>query len=98
LIDTADLATRPCLRLTLDNDWTLECTAETPFTLPDGTTKMADAMQGETVLLVGGDTATVTTVEDIGAQTIVKISGGGKSFAAGAMPVQLIYSHNMVKI
>lgn len=36
-------------------------------------------------------------VEDIGMQMVAPISFGGRSFAAGDDPANLIYSHNKAK-
>jgi hypothetical protein len=89
-----------CVRIRAQNGAVLECSVETPFTLPDGAVVLAEQMLGKAVLTdrVGmtPEWFLVTTLEHIGARAVRLLDLGGKTFAAG-MDERRIYSHNAYK-
>jgi predicted nucleic acid-binding Zn-ribbon protein len=86
-----------CVRLTASDGAVLECSLTTPFTMPDGGTCLASELAtGHHVLTDTGD-CTLVEIEQIGVQSVVYVSVGGKSYAAGLDPASRIYSHNTVK-
>ncbi|MGH8127860.1 MAG: hypothetical protein ACRETO_11430 [Gammaproteobacteria bacterium] len=93
----ARIASGPALKLTASDGAILECGVDTPFTMPDGSSKLAsDLVVGDHVLTDTGD-CTLTEITDIGSQQLVYISAGGCSYAAGADAAKRIYSHNTLK-
>jgi hypothetical protein len=92
--------TGPCLMLTAADGCRVPVTAETPFTLQDGSMKFASDMLGELVLtdLSSNDGSKVVSVDPIGSKPYVLITRqGNESFAAGVEAGKRVYSHNSIK-
>jgi hypothetical protein len=80
--------------------WRGACAIEAPFTLPDGSSRLAGGMLGEKVLTDTVDTepvwSAVNKAEPTGERRVKLLDLGGKTFAAG-VGEQRIYGHNVVK-
>jgi len=99
LITQVTFPTMPCVRLTAADGCALICSTTTPFTLPDGTTRLAPDMLGQAVLTdLSPNGSTVTAVEDAGSQPVAYITRQeNESYAAGIEADKRIYSHNSIK-
>jgi hypothetical protein len=93
---------QPCVRVWTDVGHELIVSISTPFTLEDGSSCLAVAMDGSMVLTDSGHgTECVWArchVEPAGARLVNFISVGGRTFAAGTTADRRIYSHNFQKI
>jgi hypothetical protein len=97
-----------CVRITTESGAVLRCSRMTPFNLrsaksdmEEGHWRFAHQMQGQEVIVESNGKRRwekVLTVENIGEQMVAPISFGGRSFAAGDDPTNLIYSHNKAKV
>jgi hypothetical protein len=99
LITHVTFPTMPCVRLTAADGCALICSTTTPFTLSDGTTKLAPDMLGQSVLTDRSPSGSiVTSVEDAGSQPVAYITRqDNESYAAGIDADKRIYSHNSIK-
>lgn len=98
-ITAVQIMTGPCLLITAADGCAVPVTPYTPFTLPDGTTRLAPDMLGELVLTDLSSTGSkVVSVTPIGSWPYALISRQGhESFAAGVEADKRIYSHNSIK-
>jgi hypothetical protein len=93
------------LRLTTEGGAILEVSESTPFNLEQSKFDLdiyaqPDELLGLKVMVDNYGKIywdTVVSVDDLGEQQVIPISFGGRSFAAGASRVSMIYSHNMAK-
>jgi hypothetical protein len=89
---------QPCMRIWTDAGHELITSYSTPFILPDGSQRLAIAMDGQLVLTdTGKGTAKAwhpCHAESVQARLVNQIYAGDRIFAAGTDPNARIYSHN----
>ena len=97
-VESMQLSPQPCIRLWTDMGHELITSDSTPFHLPDGFMRTADAMDGQLVLTdTGSGTEKVWMechAERVPARMVNQIYAGDRIFAAGRMASARIYSHN----
>ncbi|AQQ67494.1 hypothetical protein Mag101_07455 [Microbulbifer agarilyticus] len=90
-----------CVLLTTESGAQKPVSMETPVTLEDGRSVRAQhALGGRVAVQHDGQPLTwetITEVQDIGQQTVYRISVGGISYAGGVDPAHRIVTHNAYK-
>lgn len=98
-VEMAYPAVQACVEIETTSGARLICSTSTPFTLRDGSSRLAPEMLGQAVLVQrGGDFRweRVSKVNPAGDRQVMRISVGGHSYPAGTTRDALVFSHNVL--
>lgn len=99
-IESVEHSEQPCVELLTETGARLVCSTSTPLTLRDGRVINVLAGAGEQVAVLHGETLqweTLESVTPVAPRRVAHIHVGGRTYAAGADPKKLIFTHNPAK-